>query len=379
MSGHRGMVARQRPVRVLVETLLTKSREPYADMGRQMARRRRALVSIAAAGAVAAVVRGRRARPAPEDLEESEPLGSLHGRPVTVALADGSSLRAEVHGPEDAAITLVLAHGYVLSDRCWHYQVRDLRAARPELRVVTYDQRGHGRSGPTAREGATLQQLGDDLRAVLDAVVPRGPVVLAGHSMGGMTVMALAEQQPQLFGPRIVAVGLVSTSPGRLATITYGLPRLFGPVVQRVVPWLNERNKAAEAAGRTAKGGGSARVLFGPHPSPAQVRFVLTVMAGTSAATVADFHYTFIDHDRLQALVALRKVPVTVLVGDRDVLCPVAHSREIAEALPESRLTVFPGAGHMLPLERHQDVSAALLDLVGQGAPRKDDLLQVQA
>ena len=290
-------------------------------------------------------------------------LGTLVGRPRDVAV-DGGTLSAQVHGPDDAAITVVLAHGYVLSDRCWHYQVRDLLAARPDVRVVTYDQRGHGRSGRTTKEQSTLQQLGADLRAVITTVAPAGPVVLAGHSMGGMTVMALAEQDPALFGSVVKGVALVSTSSGRLGTITYGLPGPLGAVARRLVPWLNERAKAAEAAGKQPKGGGSARVLFGRDASPAQARFVLDVMAATPAATVADFHYTFLDHDRVAALAALADIPVAVLVGSRDVLCPVAHSEAMAAALPHCTSRTFADAGHMLPFERHREVSDALLDLV---------------
>ena len=51
---------------------------------------------------------------------------------------------------------------------------------------------------------------------MLDAVVPDGPVVLVGHSMGGMTIVALAEQHPELFGDRIVGVALISTTAGGL-------------------------------------------------------------------------------------------------------------------------------------------------------------------
>ena len=80
-----------------------------------------------------------------------------------------------------------------------------------------YDHRSHGASGRSAPENCTIDQLGKDLYAVLQAVAPSGPVVLVGHSMGGMTILALADQHPELFGDRVVGVALLSTSTGELA------------------------------------------------------------------------------------------------------------------------------------------------------------------
>ena len=86
-------------------------------------------------------------------------------------------------------------------------------------------------------------------------------------------------------------------------------------------------------------------------------------MTGCSAHTVADFHRTFTDHDRLAAVAALAQVPTIVLVGTRDLLCPVDHSRALSRAVPTAQLTLFPGAGHMLQLERSPEVSAKLVEL----------------
>ena len=289
--------------------------------------------------------------------------GPPAGAARTVAADDGVLLHVEVSGPEDAAATVVLAHGYVLSNRLWDDQVAALTAARPDLRVVTYDQRGHGRSGRTAAQRATIEQLGKDLLAVLDDVAPTGPVVLAGHSMGGMTLMALAEQHPELISERVAGVALVSTSAGRLAEVSWGLG-VLGPVAQKLRPKLNEAARRRELAGKKAlPQAGTRRLLFGADPYPVAVARTVGVMAGCSAHTVADFHWTFTDHDRLAALAALADIPTVVLVGTRDLLCPVDHSRALAQAVPSAQLTLFPGAGHMLQLERSPEVSAKLVEL----------------
>src|SRR5262249_59440907 len=107
----------------------------------------------------------------------------------------------------------------------WHYQRLGLaEMEHPSLRMVFYDHRGHGRSGRSPRERSTIDQLGDDLAVVLDEVVPTGPVALVGHSLGGMTIMALADRRPELFGGRVVGVALGCASTGQLARGTLWRP-----------------------------------------------------------------------------------------------------------------------------------------------------------
>jgi pimeloyl-ACP methyl ester carboxylesterase len=104
-------------------------------------------------------------------------------------------------------------------------------------------------------------------------------------------------------------------------------------------------------------------VLFGARPDPADVRRTLQVIASVSAHTFADFYETFTLHARVEALAAMADVPVMILIGTKDRLCPIAHSRTMAQALPHAALHVYPGAGHMLQLERADEVSARLVEL----------------
>ena len=84
--------------------------------------------------------------------------------------------------------------------------------------MVFYDQRGHGQSGAAPPSTYTVAQLGRDLETVLAVMAPRGPVVLVGHSMGGMTVLSHARQFPQRYGTRIVGAALISSAAeGRFA------------------------------------------------------------------------------------------------------------------------------------------------------------------
>src|SRR3982751_5325440 len=130
-----------------------------------------------------------------------------------LTVADGVRLFVETSGPADAPLTVVLLHGWCLDRRTWHRQVTALEAASPQPRVIAYDSRGHGRSGHTRLRSATLAQLGDDLAEVIRAYAPAGPIVLAGHSLGGMTIMEFAESYPQEFAGRVAGLVFVSTTP----------------------------------------------------------------------------------------------------------------------------------------------------------------------
>ncbi len=166
---------------------------------------------------------------------DDEGLGTLHSAPLRVEADDGTLLHAEVDelpGDVPSPVTVVFSHGYALSLDSWHYQRKALRG---RYRLVLWDQRGHGRSATGPHGSATIDQVGRDLARVLEATAPEGPVVLVGHSMGGMTVMSLAEKDPQFFDERVLGVALVATSAGGLGRVDFGMPRL-GPFVQRLAP-----------------------------------------------------------------------------------------------------------------------------------------------
>lgn len=173
-------------------------------------------------------------------LDSAGPYGSLRGTPGRAYADDGTELYYEVDEVETegqdgrkrrlfgrrapAPVTVVFSHGYCLNQDSWHFQRAALRGV---VRTVHWDQRSHGRSARGAAqvergEPVTIEQLGRDLKAVIDAAAPEGPLVLVGHSMGGMTVMALADQFPELIRERCAGVALVGTSSGRLGRSTSG-------------------------------------------------------------------------------------------------------------------------------------------------------------
>ncbi|MFG1905968.1 alpha/beta fold hydrolase [Kribbella sp. NPDC048928] len=295
-----------------------------------------------------------------------------------VTTADGVRLNVEVAGSADAPVTVLLVHGWTCSTRSWHNQVEGL----PEIlgpdavRVVTYDHRGHGRSGAPPAGSTRLEQLADDLVTVLDEVVGDGPVVYAGHSMGGMTLMAAAERYPELFGSRIRAAALVSTTSGHLTEGALGIPARFDPTAARIAPRvLNAVGRRVDrrvprAGVRVARLQGPAlrRVVFGKKADPAEVDLFLEDLAIVPGASYGGFFEAMLEHDRGDALKVLDQLPVEIMHGTRDHLLPPRHANRMAAQLPTARLWMYPGAGHMLMQERPRDVTHRLASLARKTA-----------
>ncbi|WP_261574425.1 alpha/beta fold hydrolase [Frankia gtarii] len=273
-------------------------------------------------------------------------------------------------------MTLVFVHGFCMTADAWHFQRQDLADLG---RTVSYDQRAHGRSGPSDVEHCTIAQLADDLHRVLDDRAPTGPVVLIGHSMGGMTVLGLAETHPELFGDRIIAVALLSTSAGELTRLAFGLPAGITAAARRVLPGVAVGMQHAPSLLERIRWRGSSvsraltrRVGFGSTRVPEPVVHSLEEMiASTPIPVVGAFLPTLLDHDRLAAAGALRDIPTLLLVGDADVMTPLEHSRTLAKALPQAELWVEKGAGHAVILERPHQVSARIRELVARARPAR--------
>jgi pimeloyl-ACP methyl ester carboxylesterase len=319
-------------------------------------------VGLAAAGAGIGLARQRR-RIAGRTSEEAPAFGTLHADPVTVVADDGTPLHVEVD-EADSDVTLVFCHGYALNLDCWHFQREHYRARG--VRAVYYDQRSHGRSGRSPLGNATIDQLGRDLRTVLDNVTV-GPVVLVGHSMGGMTIVALAEQFPELLGDKVIGAALISTTAGGLDPSRILFPMVPGWGVSRVL----NRGVATLARGHRAVDGlrrlgrdvalvATDQLAFGDDVPASYVDFVDNMLAATPFEVVAEFFPGFSEMDKFDHVGALAKVPTTVICGTDDKLTSIGHSRKLHSRIDGSELVECHGAGHMVVLERHHEVNGEL-------------------
>jgi pimeloyl-ACP methyl ester carboxylesterase len=299
-------------------------------------------------------------------------LGQLRGTPQVVQLDDGVELHVEVDEPHASAawrdVTFVFVHGYALNLDCFHYQRLALRGS---ARLVFYDLRSHGRSGRGAPETATLEQLAEDLEAVLDTVVGDKPTILVGHSMGGMVILELARRAPHLFGERVLGVGLMSTSAGEMADVTMGLPSFAARTLRRMAPsviQLGRRTTQLLERGRQL--GGDLAVLvtrtyaFSDDVPVELVDFSLEMISATPLDVLADYLPALTQHDAFEVLPTLHGVETLVLVGAQDLLTPPEHSRQMVRGMPGAELEVLDPGGHLVMLERPDDINGYLIDLL---------------
>ncbi len=345
-----------------------------------MSRRRRVLagmagaLGVAAAGTAVQVVRQRRVI-ARRGHGEAVRLGSLRSAPRTVVAEDGVPLHVEVdehHGNAPDALTLVFVHGFALNLDCWHFQRAGYRGL---IRTVFYDQRSHGRSGRSSVANSNVEQLGDDLRQVIDQVVPEGRVVLVGHSMGGMAVIALAEQHPELFGDRVAGVALIATTAGGISPariLVPGIPeRVGGELAQRLVAGLARTSRVVDGLRRVTRDVAMVatdRLAFGDKVPDSYVAFVDDMLSGTKFEVLAEFFPVFESLDKYSVISALERVPTTIICGTADRITAIGHSRKLHAQIPGSVLVECEGAGHLVVLERHEQVNAALDQLLAHAA-----------
>ncbi|MFE0521588.1 alpha/beta fold hydrolase [Streptomyces sp. NPDC058954] len=287
----------------------------------------------------------------------------------TITTDDGARLYTAVAGDPNSPVAVVLCHGYMLDSTAWHFQ---LPALGPAARLVLYDQRGHGRS-TLGGDPFTIDRLGEDLHHVLATTVPRGPVVLVGHSMGGMAIMALAATHPQLFGSRVIGAGLLSTSAGNLNGAPMGLPpataRLLHRALATGLPALARLPRTIDTVRRHT--GPLAFRLTRPllYRAPAgrdAAQLTIRAMSRVPITTVAACYPALMTHDQLAALPALERGATLVAVGSGDQITPASHSATLADRIPSAEFVVVPGASHLLPLERPDKVNRLLLALVSR-------------
>ncbi len=285
------------------------------------------------------------------------------GRQFSVCASDGVRLAVREWGDPDSPICIVLSHGWTLSSRLW---VRQIGVLSRDARVIAYDHRGHGASGRGLSGSCTLDQLGRDLGDVIDGVAPEGQIVLAGHSMGGMTIMHLAKQRPDLFAHRVDGVVIVSSSAGELGSSDLGLPGLFGHLVRGCGPramaalghleaWAERRETLGPELWLAVRA-----LAFGPGATAHLVDEMVSVAKATPLGVVSAFYAALAQHDGRSGLRVLQHTPTTILVGTEDRLTPLSHSLRLAAALPHAELVRLEGAGHMLTLERPAEVAGAI-------------------
>lgn len=284
---------------------------------------------------------------------------------TVVTTDDGARLHVELDGSATAPVTVLFAHGWTMSERCWLPVLDELRATGADpaaVRLVRFDQRGHGRSTRGRHTPVSIDRLGEDLAVVIAAVSPDRPVILVGHSMGGMSIMALAAARPEMFGSRVVGVALVSTSAGGLRQPAKRVEQAISLGLR--APALVDLLRKAYPPSRAGFQRRLRESNFGPHATPEMVRSAAEIFHGTPSRTVLEYLPALMAHDKIEHLAALDGVPVSIVVGESDRLTSVRHAQRLADRLAHADLHVEPESGHLIITEKAPVVAKRIHALI---------------
>ncbi len=291
-------------------------------------------------------------------------LGSIGGETVHLDGPEGVVVAVESYGPVDAP-QIVFAHGWCCTGRVWHEQVL---ALADRYRLVTYDQPGHGRTSRPATDTYTVDLLGDTLAAVIRGATRPGPIVLVGHSLGGMTLFNVSRRHPELFAERVHSVVLLSTTSRAnvpdvplgigvqtAARIELAVSRLLGRVDRRVLGFTKAAYRASsDLSFLITKYLGLSRGATAAH-----VDFTEQLVLDSSMRMIVGLTPPVLQLDEDDGLDCLT-VPTTIAVGTADRLTPPGLSRRMAARCRHAELVELAGIGHMSQLEAHAAVNAVI-------------------
>ena len=250
---------------------------------------------------------------------------------------DGGDLFTVAHG---TGPTWLFVHGLLLTSRIWTKQFRDLPPTG--VRTVAFDHRGHGASTAAPAGGGAV--LADDVVAVVEGL-DLDDLVLVAHSTGAVAACT-ALASGRLAG-RVRGLVLVGATDRPLLSLVPG--SLTRPLVRGFV--------GSGAWTRFEWSRFAARACFGPDPRPSQVELVRALLASASPAAV-DAAVDAVGHGDLTGLLGRVDVPTLVCNGTADLLTTPGEARRLARNLPDGRVEVVPGAGHMVMLERADELAA---------------------
>jgi pimeloyl-ACP methyl ester carboxylesterase len=276
-----------------------------------------------------------------------------------VEAADGTKLAVRGAGPADAPV-LLFSHGFSLDMTTWREQWGELAG---DFRCVMLDHRAHGRSEVPVTADVSLRAMGRDLATVLDAVAPEAPAVVIGHSMGAMAILALADQRPDLFGARIAGIGIMGGAAshilrGAMTSVT-DLLRPRRASIAEATRRVDRVRRVVLAAPHEVPATVARLTQFAPDAPDELVDHVLSLGANASSIVWTEGLSELVRMDLRRALPHVT-VPVLVAVGDQDRVTPPAAAVRLAAALPDGRLFIVEGSGHLPMLERPEHVNPAL-------------------
>jgi pimeloyl-ACP methyl ester carboxylesterase len=285
--------------------------------------------------------------------------------------ADGARLYVEVHGAQDAP-AIILTHGWSLDSTIWFYTRREMAE---RYRVITWDLPGLGQS--TSGDGEiTLEKMSSNLAAVV--AFAGHPVVLMGHSIGGMTIQTLARTHPGLLRQQIAVIVLINTThTNPLETIVASslFKMLRWPVLEplmRLQIWLQPL--AWLSAWQSYLSGWShaaVRLAFGRHVTRSQLEHTTLLTTRNPPGIIAKGDLAMFRWSATNTLPTIG-VPTLVLAGDKDIITLPEAAEMIAASIPAAHLRIIKDVNHMGFLEWPAPYTAAMTDFAALAFERME-------
>ncbi len=257
-----------------------------------------------------------------------------------------------------AGLPILFIHGHPFNQSMWDPQIDALTR---KYRVITCDIRGYGASEVPAAEATTLDTLADDIAALLDHLnIPTA--VVAGLSMGGQIAMAFADQYPQRLAGLILAATFPQADTPEAASTRRATADRF--IAQgSIPPGIEMLPKLLAPA--TIKN----------HPEIALQ--VLTMIAHTPPAGAAAALRGRAQRKDYTSTLRNITVPTLIIVGTEDAYTNPDTAKQMQQSIPNSRLEIFPGIGHLPNLEATDHFNAFIHDFLA-GIPSSNEVDRAQ-
>ena len=272
---------------------------------------------------------------------------------------NGAELHVESRGPTDAP-TVILTHGWSLSGEEWAYLQQHWG---DRFRTVVWDLPGLGKSTQPTNRDFSLENLARSLRTVIDGA-STGPVILVGHSIGGMIILTFCKLFPELIGSRVTKLVLIHTTytnPLRTMMLSGLATALQKPLIEpllylqialsllvRVLNLMSYWNGSIHSSARQNG--------FAGTQSRSQVDFVASYYPVDSPAVLARGALGMLGYDATTALASIN-VPVFVIGAQEDPITLVQASQTIQASVPQGDLWTLQPAKHFGLIEYHKEVA----------------------
>jgi pimeloyl-ACP methyl ester carboxylesterase len=275
--------------------------------------------------------------------------------------AHGSTLHVEAEGPTDAP-TLVLTHGWGFDASAWCHIRRQLPAS---FRLLLWDLPGMGASTSFGDGVYQIERFAENLHLL--TLRAQGPVVLVGHSIGGMTMLTFCRRYPALLGSKVKGLILIDTTftmPLRTTAGAHLLPQLQKPIAKAILHvnrllwpavwlmnWQSYLNGTSHLVTRL--------VSFSRDVTRGELDFAARFTTTQHPGVVAKGILATLDWDESATLEGI-PVPTTVIVGKEDRLTVPQASHYIASTVPDGKLSEITPAGHSGIVEESDAYAAAI-------------------